>query len=82
MNVTIYSTSICPACETLTKWLNSVNVAYTKKVTDTDPEIMAEFMSVNDGNVGVPFSIVTADDGTETKIAGYDQKKFKEALGI
>ncbi len=43
---------------------------------------MAEFMSVNDGMIGVPFSIVKDDQGVETKIAGFDQGKFKRALGL
>ena len=81
-NITIYSTSTCSACETLTQWLDKIGQTYTKKITDTDDAIMMEFMSVNDGMVGVPFTVITSDDGTETKISGYDQKKFKEALKI
>lgn len=82
MTVTIYSTSICAACHTLEKWLDKVGQAYTKKITDESPEIMAEFMNVNDGMIGVPFTIVRADDGTETKISGFDLPKFKQVLGL
>lgn len=80
MTVTIYSTTICAACHTLESWLDKINQPYVKKVTDTDPQIMTEFMSVNDGMIGVPFTIVKADDGTETKISGFDLPKFKKAL--
>ena len=82
MEVTIYSTSACAACHTLTAWLDKVGQTYTKKVTDEDPAIMDEFMNVNDGMIGVPFSIVTGPDGTVTKISGFDQKMFKTALGL
>ncbi len=82
MNVTIYSTSICAACHTLTQWLDKQEVPYQKKITDEDPEAMMDFMSVNDGMIGVPFTVITADDGSVTKISGYDQGKFKAALGL
>jgi len=82
MHVTIYSTTNCAACNTLTQWLDQRQVPYTKKVTDSDEDIMAEFMNVNDGMIGVPFSVVTDDSGNETKISGYVPKKFIEALKL
>lgn len=82
MNITIYSTTICAACHTLTQWLDKQGISYDKKITDADPTAMMEFMSVNDGMIGVPFSVVTSDEGEQTKIAGFDQAKFKQALNI
>lgn len=81
-HVVIYSTENCGPCHTLEAWLKQQNISYEKKVTDTDPALMEEFMSVNDGMIGVPFSIVTNDSGEQTKISGYVPGKFKEALGI
>ena len=81
MEVTIYSTSICAACETLTRWLTKNKIDYTKKVTDEDPSYMLEFMSVNDGMIGVPFTVIKKGDKT-TKISGFDLKKFKQALDL
>jgi glutaredoxin len=82
MTITIYSTSICAACHSLTQWLDKIGQTYEKKVTDEDPAVMAEFMAVNDGMIGVPFTVIKDDGGTETKISGFDQGKFKKALGI
>jgi glutaredoxin len=82
MKITIYSTTICAACHTLTVWLDKIGQPYTKKITDEDPAAMLEFMSINDGMIGVPFSVIEADDGSVTKISGFDQGKFKKALGI
>jgi hypothetical protein len=42
---------------------------------------MMEFMSVNDGMIGVPFTVINKD-GVTTKISGFDQKKFKQVLGL
>ncbi len=82
MNVTIYSTTTCATCHLVTGWLDKQSIAYTKKNTDEDPAAMAEFLSVNDGMIGVPFTVITADDGTNTKILGFDHGKFKQALNI
>ncbi len=82
MNITIYSTTTCSYCHALTSWLESKGLAYKKHVVDEDPAAMAEFMSVSNGAIGVPFTVIKADDGTETKISGYDQNKFKQVLGL
>jgi len=82
MEITIYSTSICAACETLTSWLTKNNIKFSKKITDADPAIMAEFMTVNDGMIGVPFSVIKKDDGQVIKISGCDYKQFKKTLSI
>ena len=80
MTITIYSTATCAACHTLTQWLDAKGHQYTKKVTDEDPAIMAEFMEVNDGMIGVPFTIITNADGSQTKLSGFNQAEFVKAL--
>ncbi len=82
MNITIYSTTTCSFCHALYSWLDKQNIPFKKVVTDDDPAGMAEFMSVNDGNFGVPFSVIEDDAGNITKILGFDQGKFKKVLGI
>lgn len=82
MNITIYSTTTCAFCHVLTAWLEKENIPYTKKNTDENESALAEFMSVNDGNFGVPFTVIKDDDGNETKILGFDQGKFKQVLGL
>lgn len=82
MTITIYSTASCAACHELTAWLEKNNKAYTKKITDEDPAAMAEFMAVNEGMIGVPFTVITDDAGAETKISGFDQATFKSVLGL
>lgn len=82
MNVVMYSTSMCSVCKALGEWLDKQQVTYIKKITDSDPEAMAEFMSLNDGMVSVPFTIITHDDGSIVKISGFDQAKFKSILSL
>lgn len=82
MNVTIYSTTTCATCHLVTSWLDKNQIPFTKKNTDIDEAAMDEFMTVNDGMIGVPFTVITADDGAQTKIMGFDQAKFKTALNL
>lgn len=81
-SVTIFSTTTCSFCRLLMSWLDKENIDYFKKMTDEDDGAMAEFMSVNDGALGVPFTVIKYDSGAETKIAGFHKPKFREALGI
>ncbi len=82
MQITMYSTISCTTCVGLGKWLEQEGFQYQKKMTDSDETLMAEFMNVNDGMIGVPFTVITDDEGTVTKISGYDRGKFKKVLGI
>ncbi len=81
MNITIYSTTTCSYCHALKAWLDKKNIAYDYKLTDEDDDAMAEFMRVNDGMLSVPLTVITKDDGSETKILGFDQGKLNNALG-
>ncbi len=82
MDITIYSTTTCSFCHALRGWLDSQNIGYTNKVTDTDPETMAEFMSKNDGMLSVPLTIIEKGDGSVEKIVGFDRVRIKAALEI
>ncbi len=43
---------------------------------------MTEFMSINDGFLSVPFTVIRTEDGKLTKITGFDQSKFTQALSL
>jgi len=66
----------------LKSWLDEKKIAYTNHFVDEDATKMEEMMKVSDGHLGVPFSIVSRDDGTQVKIIGFDKSKFEESLGI
>lgn len=78
----IYSTTTCSYCHLLTGWLDEQKIAYTKKIVDQDEAAMDEYQSVSDGAIGVPFTVIEDDAGAQTKVLGFDQPKFKQALGI
>jgi|HubBroStandDraft_4_1064222.scaffolds.fasta_scaffold162751_2 glutaredoxin len=82
MKITIYSTTNCAACHSLTDWLTKLGQQYDLKIVDADPELMAEFMAASEGKIGVPFTVLTDGDGKQTKISGFDMPKFKTVLAI
>ncbi len=63
-------------------WLEKEGVPFLKKLTDKDEEAMAQFMRVNEGAIGVPFTVIEYESGVTAKIAGFHKSKFKEILGL
>ena len=80
-NITIYTTTTCPYCQMLEDFLKGKNIKYTKKLVDQDESAKEEMMKESDGFLGVPFTVVTKDDGTKEKVVGFDQGKFNDILG-
>lgn len=66
----------------LKNWLDSKQIPFTNKFVDQDVAAMEEMMGISEGHLGVPFTVVTKDDGTMIKIAGFDRPRLGEALGV
>lgn len=78
--VTVYSTTTCPYCRMLTRWLNDQQIAYTEYKVDANP-FAAQSMINLSGQMGVPFTTIEAE-GEMTKILGFDLPKLKAALTV
>jgi arsenate reductase-like glutaredoxin family protein len=78
----MYSSTTCTTCNGLGNWLNQNGFEYTKKMVDSNQDIMDEFLAVSDNIISVPFTVISDDKGHQTKILGYDRKAFKSALGM
>lgn len=63
----------------LKKWLDEKKVPYTNYMVDENP-YAAQVMIQQSGQMGVPFSVVEKEDGTQHKILGFDRQKFEAAL--
>lgn len=79
--VLIYSTTTCPYCKMEKAYLDSKNIPYQNIFVDQD-QTAAEEMVKRSGQMGVPFTIITKDDGTEEQILGFDQDRINSALNI
>lgn len=78
--IIVYSTHSCPYCKMLKAWLDEKGQAYEDKFVDDDQVAMEEMMKISEGHLGVPFSVVSRDDGTQVKIIGFDRGKFEGVL--
>lgn len=79
MKITVYSTTTCPYCVMLKRWLDDKKVSYADYLVDQNP-FAAQNMIQLSGQRGVPFSTVEYDDGSVEKILGFDRAKFEHAL--
>ena len=79
--VTIYSTTTCPFCKMEKQYLGEKGIQYENIFVDQNPD-EAKRLIEESGQMGVPFTEITKDDGTKVSILGFDKQKLNEALGI
>lgn len=80
MNIKIYSTTSCPYCKMLKDYLTSKNMDYIEKIVDQDEIVKKEMEMVSGGFLGVPFTVITKDDGSVETIIGFDKGKLEQIL--
>lgn len=80
MNIKIYSTSSCPYCQMLKEYLKEKGVDFVEKLVDQDELAKVEMSAVSGGFLGVPFTIITKNDGTEETVIGFDKGKLDTIL--
>jgi glutaredoxin len=79
--IKIFTTQTCPYCKMEKAYLDSKGIKYKNIFVDNDEEA-AKKMIEESGQMGVPFTEITKDDGNVVKILGFDQPKINEALGL
>ena len=82
MTVTVYSTTTCPYCNMLKNYLKENNVVFVEKLVDQDNAAKEEMMKESQGFLGVPFTMVTKDDGIKEDIIGFDKGKVNSVFGL
>ena len=82
MTVIVYSTTTCPYCNMLKNYLKENGVAFSEKLVDQDDAAREEMMKESKGFLGVPFTIITKEDGTKEDIIGFDKGRVNQVLGI
>lgn len=80
-SVTIYSTPTCGFCAMAKRFFQEHTVAYTEKDVSRDTQAAQEMIDKS-GQMGVPVTVVTDEDGTETLIVGFDRSRLSVALGV
>lgn len=81
MQVKIYSTPICPYCHMLKDYLKGKAIQF-EDINVAADEAAADEMVAKSGQMGVPVSIITKDDGAEEVIIGFDKARINQILSI
>jgi glutaredoxin len=79
--ITIYSTATCGFCKMLKGYLTDKKIAFSVKMADEDQAIAKELYEQS-GQLGVPFTIIEQEDGTQEKILGFDRSRIDAALSL
>lgn len=82
MQITIYSTTTCPYCKMLKKYLAEKNISFVEKLIDQDDAARDEMAKESSGFLGVPFVVIVKDDGSKETVVGFDKSKLNSILGI
>lgn len=80
MQIVIYSTTTCPYCKMLKDYLAGKSITYSEKLVDTDEAAKQEMMASSNGFLGVPFTVITMDDGRKETVLGFDKGKLDSLL--
>jgi len=62
--------------------LQSKSIAFTEKLIDQDKAISEEMEKESGGFKGVPFVVITKEDGAKETIIGFNKGKINSILGI
>lgn len=79
MKIKIYKTTTCPYCKMEAEYLQSKGITFEEIYVDKDPKAVQE-MIAESGQMGVPFTVITKDDGSKVTILGFDKQKLDNAI--
>lgn len=61
------------------EYLQSKGITFEEIYVDKDPKAVQE-MIAESGQMGVPFTVITKDDGSKVTILGFDKQKLDNAI--
>jgi glutaredoxin len=79
--VKMYTTATCVYCRAEKAFFKEHNIDFVEAHVDVDAAAAEEMINLS-GQMGVPFTVITKDDGTKEGILGFDQPRLKQALGL
>lgn len=62
-------------------YLKSKNIEFSEILVDENPDEAQKMIELS-GQLGVPFTVITKEDGSVEKILGFDKDKLNTVLGI
>ena len=77
--ITIYTTNTCVYCHAVKQFLSSREMTYDVVNLDEQPEKRQELLSLS-GQLAVPVTVVTKDDGSRDLTVGFNPGKLAAAI--
>ncbi len=81
LKIVLYTTTTCPFCKMQKDYLKSKNIDFSEILVDENPEEAQKMIELS-GQLGVPFTVITKDDGSLEKILGFDKARLDSILGF
>ncbi len=81
VQVKIYSTQTCPFCKMEKEYLDGHGINYENIFIDEDSKAAQDLM-VLEGQIGVPFTVFTKEDGSKETLLGFDREEINRILNI
>lgn len=79
--IKVYSTTTCPYCIMEKQWLDANKIPHKVVYVDLDHN-EARNMINNTGQMGVPVTELTLEDGNKKYVVGFDQSALKKIIGF
>jgi glutaredoxin-like YruB-family protein len=79
--IEIYSTPTCHYCHDAKEFLTSHGIEFIDYNVLENPEKRQELISKSK-QMGVPFIVVTNEDGSEDTMVGFSEEKLAAAVGV
>lgn len=79
--IKIFSTQTCPYCKMEKAYLDEKGVKYENVFVDQDQQAAAEMISKS-GQMGVPVTEFTYEDGKTEYLLGFDKPKINQILEL
>jgi glutaredoxin len=64
----------------LKSYLSEKNIQFVEKLVDLDDNAREEMSKISGGFLGVPFTVIAKDQGTQETIIGFDKGKLDSIL--
>lgn len=79
--ITVFSATHCPSCQTLKAWLDKQGLKYESVNLEEQPHRQAEVIEKS-GSFLVPITIIKLANGQEEIVQGTEYGRLKKILGI
>lgn len=81
MKVSVYSTTTCPYCVMLKKWLKDKDIEFDDIYVDRDRAAAQKMVKLS-GQMGVPFTTIEGEDGKLQGVLGFDVPTISHLLNV